>query len=130
MSDTDLIVEWTRAFQAAIGEAQGHDADMAVAVARRVVLGQFWLWDDGGPVSMAALSEPTAGVARVQAVYTPEGRRGHGYASGCVAALSARALGDNHRCILYTDLANATSNAIYRSIGYRAVSEGLRYRFD
>ena len=103
---------------------------MEASVARRVGLGQYWLWDDGGPVSMAALSEPTAGVVRVQAVYTPEDRRGRGYASGCVAALSARALGAGHRCILYTDLANATSNSVYRSIGYRAVFEGLRYRFD
>jgi predicted GNAT family acetyltransferase len=125
-SETDLIVEWTRAFHDEIGEV----GDLPAAAARRVVLGQFWLWDDGGPVSMAALSEPTAGVVRVQAVYTPENRRGHGYASGCVATLSARALEDNLRCILYTDVANATSNAIYRSIGYRAVSEGLRYRFD
>jgi predicted GNAT family acetyltransferase len=123
--ETGLIVAWTFAFQDEIGEARD-----ASAVARRVEQGQFWLWDDDGPVSMAALSEPTTGVVRVQAVYTPEERRGHGYASGCVAALSARALDSGHRCILYTDLANATSNAIYRSIGYRAVSEGLRYRFD
>jgi len=34
------------------------------------------------------------------------------------------------RCILYTDLANPTSNSIYRRIGYRAVAEGLRYRFE
>lgn len=29
----------------------------------------------------------------------------------------------------YPDLANATSNAIYRSIGYRATAECLRYEF-
>lgn len=36
------------------------------------------------------------------------------------------------RVILFgqsTDLGNATSNSIYRRIGYRAVAEALRYRF-
>jgi predicted GNAT family acetyltransferase len=30
---------------------------------------------------------------------------------------------------LYTDLGNPTSNSIYRSVGYQAVAEALRYRF-
>ena len=34
-----------------------------------------------------------------------------------------------HRFNLYTDLGNPTSNSVYRRIGYRAVAEGLRYRF-
>lgn len=123
--DERVIVEWTRAFLAAIGD----ESDAAVIVAQRLPLGHFWLWEDDGAVSVAALSEPTSGVVRVQNVYTPEGLRGRGYASVCVAALSARALAQDRRCILYADLANATSNAIYRSIGYRAVSEVLRYRF-
>jgi predicted GNAT family acetyltransferase len=46
-----------------------------------------------------------------------------------VAALSARVLAAGQRCILYTDRANPTSNAVYRRLGYRAVSEGLRYEF-
>jgi hypothetical protein len=29
-----------------------------------------------------------------------------------------------------SDLGNPTSNLVYRRIGYRAVSEGLRYRFE
>ena len=35
-----------------------------------------------------------------------------------------------HRCILYTDLGNPTSNSVYRRIGYRAVAEALRFRFE
>jgi predicted GNAT family acetyltransferase len=119
-------VEWTEAFMAALGEV----GDAAAVFADHLALGQLWLWDDGGPGSVAALSTPTTGVVRVQNVYTPAPLRGRGYASGCVAALSARALGLGDRCILYADLANATSNAIYRSIGYRPVAEILRYRFD
>ena len=48
----------------------------------------------------------------------------------CVHALSSRLRDAGYRCILYTDLANPTSNSIYRRIGYRAVAEALRYRFE
>jgi predicted GNAT family acetyltransferase len=124
--DEPVLVELTDAFMTAIGA----DGDASAIVAHRLPLGHFWLWDDDGAVSVAALSEPTGGVVRVQNVYTPPSLRGRGYASACVAFLSATALGGDRRCILYTDLANATSNSIYRSIGYRAVAEMLRYRFD
>jgi len=125
IDDEGLLVEWIGAFLADIGDV----GDASAIVAHRLPLGHFWLWDDGAAVSVAALSKPTSGVVRVQHVYTPETLRGRGYASGCVAALSTRAL-QHSRCILYTDLANATSNSVYRSIGYRAVAEVLRYRFD
>jgi predicted GNAT family acetyltransferase len=34
------------------------------------------------------------------------------------------------RCFLYTDLANPTSNAIYRRIGYKQVGESAEYGFE
>ena len=33
------------------------------------------------------------------------------------------------RCVLYTDLDNPTSNAIYQRLGYEPVDEALRYAF-
>jgi predicted GNAT family acetyltransferase len=32
--------------------------------------------------------------------------------------------------MLYTDLANATSNAVYQRLGYRRVGEAALWRFD
>ena len=72
---------------------------------------------------MAGLTPPMEGVVRVQLVYTPPEHRGKGYASACVASLSKRIRGEGYRCILYTDLGNPISNAIYRRIGYRAIAE-------
>ena len=124
--DLDLVLPWMRDLLVDIGE----DArDLSPMMKRRLEAGQFWLWEDGGPVSMAANSEPVEGVVRVQAVYTPPERRNRGYAGACVADLSRRMQKAGHRCILYTDLGNPTSNSVYRRIGYRAVAEGLRYRF-
>jgi len=125
--DRDLVLAWTRSFFIDVGE----DArDLEPMIERRLEAGQFWLWEDGGRASMAANSEPLHGVVRVQAVYTPPERRNRGYAGACVADLSRRMQEDGHRCILYTDLGNPTSNSVYRRIGYRAVAEGLRYQFE
>ena len=126
-ADRPLLTSWLQAFHDDTGEGGG---DPATKVDRRVAEGQFWIWADDEPRSMAALTAPTAGVARVQAVYTPPEHRGSGYASACVAALTARTLQANTRCILYTDLGNPTSNSIYRRMGYRAVTEVLRYTLD
>jgi predicted GNAT family acetyltransferase len=79
---------------------------------------------------MAGHSLAVEGVVRLQAVYTPPERRSRGYASACAAALTLRIIAAGLRCILHTDLANPTSNSIYRRIGYRAVEEVIRYRFE
>lgn len=127
LDDRDLVLAWTRRFLIDVGQ-EARDLDPVVK--RRLEAGHFWVWEDGGPASMAANSEPVEGVVRLQAVYTPPERRNRGYAGACVAGLSARIREAGHRCILYTDLGNPTSNSVYRRIGYRAVAEGLRYRFE
>ena len=125
--DLDLLVAWLHGFNA---DAGGIGAgDPATVAKRRLPGGDFWIWDDDGPVSMAAYTGPARGVTRIQGVYTPPEHRRRGYAGACVAALSARVLDAGQRCILNTDLANPTSNGIYRRIGYRAVAESLRYEF-
>lgn len=130
-SDRALLVDYMRRFHEDVGGIGPSPSDPAVIVDRHLPAGRFFIWDDDGgqPVSVAGHSEPVAGVSRIQGVYTPAEHRGHGYASACVAALSARVLAAGHRCILYTELANPTSNRIYRSIGYRAAAECLRYEF-
>jgi predicted GNAT family acetyltransferase len=125
-ADRQLLIAWFRGFQAEIGEGT---RDPAQVVDRELAKGVLWLWDDGGPMALAGTSEPVVGVVRISAVYTPAQHRNCGYASSCVAAVSEQVLACGFRCILYTDLGNATSNSIYRSIGYRAVTEVLRYRF-
>lgn len=126
-ADRDLVIAWMRRFQADIGEP---GSDPAPVVDRRLPTGRFWLWDDGEPVSLTANSEPVEGVVRVQAAYTPPERRNRGYAGTCVGELSERIRHGGHRCILYTDLGNPISNSVFRRIGYRAVAEALRYRFE
>jgi predicted GNAT family acetyltransferase len=62
-------------------------------------------------------------VARIGPVYTPPEYRGHGYGSAVTAAATAAVLAAGAVPVLYTDLANPTSNKIYQAIGYRAVAD-------
>lgn len=126
--ERSLMILWSRAFQHEIGEPADNTE---LRVDRGLAAGQLWVWDRSGEaVSMAMSREPVQGVVRLAGVYTPDEKRKHGYAAACVYALSKKLQDAGHRCILYTDLGNPTSNSIYRRIGYRALAEALRYRFQ
>ncbi len=128
LGDRSLAILWTRAFQDEIGEPAN---DIELRVDRGLAAGQLWVWDrNGEPTSMAVSREPVHGVVRLSGVYTPPEKRKCGYAAACVHALSKHLRGSGYRCILYTDLGNPTSNSIYLRIGYHAVVEAIRYRFD
>jgi len=125
-ADGDLLVAWMEAFEVDTGGA----AVAPDALRRRITGGLVWIWEDGVPVSMAALTPPLAGVTRVGPVYTVPEHRGHGYGAACTAAVSQVGLdGGAERCVLYTQLSNPQSNAIYRRLGYEPVQETVHYRF-
>lgn len=128
--DEGLLVGWARAFATELGGA-AYPGDIAEATRQRIAAGGLWVWEDGGPVSAVGVTAPLAGVARVHFAYTPPAHRRRGYATACVSAVSARALGPGGAttCALYAQLANATANGVYRAIGYRAALEVLVYDF-
>jgi uncharacterized protein len=134
--DVGLVAAWFEAFHAEV-ETGPAASDLASVAAARVGAGEVWLWErDGEVVSSAMISRAIAGAARIGFVFTPPERRGHGYAAATVARLSATALGESQpfgsvrTCLLYTQLGNATSNRVYRRVGFRSVAEVLVYRFD
>ena len=93
--------------------------------------GGLTLWETAGePVSMAGLTRPAAGQVRVGPVYTPPAHRGRGYGGAVTAAVSqaARDAGAAE-VVLFTDLANPTSNALYQRLGYEAVSDRAIFSF-
>jgi predicted GNAT family acetyltransferase len=118
--DRDLVNEWFARFHAE-AVPQAPPAVPAI-VERRLAAGDLWLWcAEGTPVALAGRSAPAGGVARIGPVYTPPARRRRGYGSAVTARATQAALqaGAND-VVLYTDLSNPTSNAIYQSIGYVA----------
>ncbi len=120
--DRDLLIEYERAFvvEAGVG-VPGQEAE---TVDRRLAAGSQFLWEQDGPVATVVVAALIAGTARIGPVYTPPEHRRCGYASSAVAALSRHLLSSGaRRCMLYTDLANPTSNAIYAAVGYRRFGE-------
>ena len=124
--DLPTVLGWLQAFaDEALGEAVHAEGAEAMYRSRAADPDGAWLiWDDGGPVSLAAYGNPTPNGTRVGPVYTPPGQRGHGYATSLVAELTADRLQTGLAfCALFTNLANPTSNAIYARIGYEPVAD-------
>jgi GNAT superfamily N-acetyltransferase len=107
-------------------------ADAEVAVRQQFSLGSATvLWEvDGVVVSSAVAKVPTAGASRLGPVYTPPEHRGHGYAAAATAEAArwARSVGARE-VLLYTDLANPTSNGVYQRIGFRPVADYVELAF-
>ena len=125
IDDCDLLVDWERAFMiecgfAVIEEQLQGVVDQRLAAANILT----WLWEvDGTPAAMAVgkLFRPAA---RIGPVYTAPLYRGRGCAGALVAHLS-RALmaGGATGVSLFTDLANPTSNGVYRRLDFRMIGE-------
>jgi len=128
--DLGLVTRWFAAFHAEVGS---HAGDAAAMVRDRIGDGLLWLWQDpeGRPVSLAGRRHAAAGVARVGPVYTPPEHRRRGYAAAVTAACSQDALDHGAAdVVLFTDLANPISNAIYHQLGYRPVTDRCVIRFS
>jgi hypothetical protein len=126
--DRDLLVDWMTAFQRDVGEVPHGAADF---VDDKLTHGGLLLWEDGGsPVSMAGTTQPAAGMVRVQAVYTPREHRAKGYAGAATVAVTQQALDAGATdVVLFTDLSNPTSNALYQRLGYTRVEDRRTVEF-
>ena len=130
--DRGQLVEWVELFlEETFNRAREHGAgEQFVGNAERAG-DRFMLWEaDGAPVSMAMLRAPAAGVSRIGPVFTPFDRRGNGYGSAVTAAAAGLAhTSGTADVVLFADLANPTSNAIYRRIGFEPVADSVRIDF-
>ncbi|UBU11194.1 GNAT family N-acetyltransferase [Nonomuraea gerenzanensis] len=121
-ADLPLLVSWYQAFGDETGMGEG---DIVERVVRRLEGRELFVWEaDQAPVSFAGLSPEAGGVCRIGPVYTPPSRRRRGYGAAVTAYASRVALAERcEQVVLFTDLANPTSNAIYQAIGYEPVSD-------
>jgi predicted GNAT family acetyltransferase len=129
--DAALVEAWLVAFETEVYPGPPRPQD-AAAIQRRLSDGLVMLWEDAGrPVSLAGWHPPQAGVSRVGPVFTPADRRGHGYAAAVTTAATRAALAAGARHVmLFTDLANPTSNGVYARLGYRRVGDASEWRIS
>jgi RimJ/RimL family protein N-acetyltransferase len=120
--DRPLLLDWTSDFMLEAGVASAAQAEAMID--SRLERGGMLVWEDDRPVAMIGVTPPVAGVVRMGPVYTPPAVRRRGYAGTAVAAASRRALAEGaSRCMLFTDVANPTSNKIYAEVGYRRFAD-------
>jgi predicted GNAT family acetyltransferase len=126
--DLALAVRWLEAFEV---DAGVHRTDVEPGARERIAGERLWLWEhDGEPVALAARTAPAVGVSRIAPVYTPAEHRRRGYGAAVTAACTADALErDADHVVLFTDLANPTTNSIYRQIGFEPVADYTVVRF-
>jgi GNAT superfamily N-acetyltransferase len=128
-TDTALLLAWLTAFHREVDPAGGPVRQAMVD--ERISYGGFTVWETGdGPVSLAGRTRAVAGQTRIGPVYTPPEHRGRGYGGAVTTVVSQQALATGvAEVLLYTDLANPTSNALYQRLGYQPVTDRLQLRF-
>lgn len=126
-ADRGLLESWFDAFHREAGELGHVPGD----VDDRLSYSGLTLWEAGGaPVAMGGVTRTVAGVARVGPVYTPPDYRQRGYGGAVTVAVSQAALDAGAgQLVLFTDLANPASNALYPRLGYRPVQDSVVLRF-
>ncbi|GEN53459.1 GNAT family N-acetyltransferase [Halobacillus faecis] len=129
-SHQSLVEDWLRQYGRETGE--GHVAGRAEELAENLIADRrLHLWIvEGTAVSMASRARTTKNGATINAVYTPDQYKRKGYASQAVWHLTDKLLKSGYSfCSLYTDLANPTSNSIYKKIGYERMGDSIVYHF-
>ncbi|MFG2401997.1 GNAT family N-acetyltransferase [Streptomyces lydicus] len=129
--DLEQVIFWCGEFAKSVGEDVTIDADTWADT--RYADKRYTLWEtpDGTPVSIAGMNSLIGGQIQVDIVYTPAHLRGHGYAGGVTAEVSRAALAAGARdVVLFADLSNPTSNALYQRLGYRTLTDWAAYDFS
>jgi predicted GNAT family acetyltransferase len=126
----EQLIAWYGAFAEEIGEPS---RDWSGMVDERLSHDGLFLWEaaPGEPVAFAGMSRQIARMVRVAPVYTPQAERGRGLAAALTAAVCRSALAAGAAdVLLFADLANPTSNRIYRRIGFVPLSDRLVVDFE
>ncbi|MCM2676968.1 GNAT family N-acetyltransferase [Alkalicoccobacillus plakortidis] len=125
-----LLIKWALQFaedaHVSLTEDEAHER-----VTRFLRERQIYVWEHQGElVSMAAATRPSKTNMNISFVFTPREHRKKGYASACVAAVSAKMLEEGYQTLsLYTDLSNPTSNHIYQEIGFKHLLDSKLFHF-
>ncbi|WP_336085857.1 GNAT family N-acetyltransferase [Nocardia sp. SSK8] len=124
--DLDVGLRMVQEFHAETGSPRGVARGVAE---RQIAAGLWWLWErDGVASAFVARQTEAFGWARIGPVYTPPSLRGNGYASALTAAVCGVIRAEGTEVCLFADLANPTSNKIYRAIGFAPVCDFVHHR--
>jgi GNAT superfamily N-acetyltransferase len=128
-ADREVLLAWLDAFHDEAGPPGPRESQQVVDGG--LSFGGLTLWEHASsPVSLAGRTKVIGGQARIGPVYTPRELRGRGFGAGVTAAATRAALDAGADVVvLFTDLANPTSNTLYQRLGFHPVSDWAVLKF-
>lgn len=128
--DAPLLVDWYQLFSVDTGIGHPSQEEAEEKIADFISRKEVFLWEDGGrTVSCMKKARPSKHGITVSFVFTPSELRKKGYARTLVAEVTEELLNEYDFAMLYTDLANGTSNKIYQEIGYEQIANPVHLKF-
>lgn len=130
--DAKLLIEWYKLFEEETGIDRRSTQEQATQrIEEFLERKEVYVWEvDGAVVSCMKKGRPSKNGITVSFVFTPVAYRKKGYARTLVAEVTDELLLEYDFVMLYTDLANPTSNKIYREIGYEQISNPVHLIFE
>ncbi|MHA1969510.1 MAG: GNAT family N-acetyltransferase, partial [Candidatus Hodarchaeales archaeon] len=136
--DSDLLVNYAKEF---IQDVYADTTQEQLERNQKLIAKRMKKWASEGSVytlksnntivSIARASRDTPNGRAINLVYTSPKYRRMGYATELVARLCQSILNEGKKfCVLFTDLANPTSNKIYMNIGFIPILDVDEYRFE
>lgn len=128
--DAQLLIEWYLLFAEDTGIGNPAPEEAKEKIDDFILRKEVFLWEDGGrAVSCMKKARPSKHGITVSFVFTPKELRKKGYARTLVAEVTEELLNEYDFAMLYTDLANGTSNKIYQEIGYEQIANPVHLKF-
>lgn len=130
--DAKLLIEWYKLFEEETGIDRRSTQEQATQrIEEFLDRKEVYVWEvDGSVVSCMKKGRPSKNGITVSFVFTPKAYRANGYARTLVAEVTEELLLEYDFVMLYTDLANPTSNKIYREIGYEQIANPVHLIFE
>ena len=129
--DARLLEEWMQLFERDTGISASTPAEAARKIDEFLDRKELFVWEDRGEVvSCMKKARPSKHGITVSFVFTPARYRRRGYARTLVAEVTEELLQEYDFAMLYTDLANPTSNKIYREIGYEQIANPVHLKLE
>lgn len=130
--DAKILIEWYKLFEEETGLGRQSTQEQATQrIEEFLDRKEVFVWEvDGSIVSCMKKGRPSKNGVTVSFVFTPMIFRANGYARTLVAEVTEELLLEYDFVMLYTDLANPTSNKIYREIGYEQITNPVHLIFE
>lgn len=130
IEELDLLSQWTANFMNDTGAGNDSPISEKEMTLRNINNKNLFIWGNPKPVCMVGVSGSTPKGIRINCVYTPDDKRGKGYAASAVAAATELQLSQGKEfVVLYSDATKPNITRLYEKIGFDPIDNHFTYFF-